>query len=86
MTSDEYAPISAEQEDAREVARHLLTIVGAAIRYDAGLDLDNDRLLLAEAFEAAVPLVGNPVARPIVLPLAKLAQRMYAAGVADGDR
>lgn len=71
-----------EQEHARAVARELLAIVAAAIRRDASLVPDDDRLILADAFEAAVPLVGNPVARPVVLPLAKLAQRMYAAGTA----
>lgn len=73
-----------EQSQARDVAGELLTILAAAIRRDVASGTDDaDRLLLAEIFEAAHPLVGNPVARPLVLPVAKLAQRMYAVATAE---
>lgn len=76
-----------EQEHARAVARTLLAAMAEAIR--AGVNEDGedggDRLALADVFDAAHPYVGEPYTRPLVLPIAQLAQRMYRAAAAAAE-
>lgn len=81
------ASASPQQEQAREVARTLLAAMAEAIRADVDpTDEDaGDRLALAAVFEAARPYVGDRHARALVLPISRLAQRMYRAATAEPD-
>lgn len=76
-----------QRAEARDVARGVLAVMAEAIRRDVDEnDRDGpDRLLLADVFDAAVPYVGDPRVRPLVLPLAKLAQRMYRAAMSGEE-